>query len=264
MSTKSERPPMRGVATVDRETGSVTRQTTASTSRGGSGSNGGAKPPADNAVVDPREETGTGRPTSAATETDAAGTGEATGERRRPSLLGTRWGRRALAVVAVLGIAGTAGFGHAWAVQRNTLSQETAARTTARNFLLALTNFTSKNVDAQFNEVQGFATGPFESQSNQFFGSSIRQQLEAALASSRGQIRDLYVQSVSGNAATVYGVVDQTYVNDKMSSPAADVLRVVVNLTDTSSGWKISAVTVLNNPSSSTAPASGASASTAG
>ncbi len=215
MSTKSERPPMRGVATVDRETGSVTRQTTASTSRGGSGSNGGAKPPADNAVVDPREETGTGRPTSAATETDAAGTGEATGERRRPSLLGTRWGRRALAVVAVLGIAGTAGFGHAWAVQRNTLSQETAARTTARNFLLALTNFTSKNVDAQFNEVQGFATGPFESQSNQFFGSSIRQQLEAALASSRGQIRDLYVQSVSGNAATVYGVVDQTYVPER-------------------------------------------------
>ncbi len=260
MSTKSQHSAGRGVATVDRETGSVTRRTAASTPGGGSGPHLATEPSGDDRAVDARETRKAGR-RAAASNTD--GTGEAAGGWRRAPLLGTRWGRRALSVVAALGIAGTIGFGHAWANQRSTLSRETAARNTAQDFLLALTNFTSKNVDAQFNEVQSFATGPFESQSNQFFGSSIRQQLEAALASSRGQIRNLYVQSVSGSAASVYGVVDQTYVNNKMSSPAADVLRVVVDLTDTSSGWKISAVTVLNDPSSSTAPASGASSSTA-
>jgi len=264
MSTKSEHAPGRGVATVDRETGSVIRQTAGSAPGSGVEPEATAEPAGDDLAANARKARKSDRAKAPATEADdARGEGAAEGRRRAP-LLGTRWRRRALSVVAILGIVGTVGFGHAWAAQRATLNREAAARTTAQDFLLALTNFTSKNVDAQFNEVQSFATGSFESQSNQFFGSSIRQQLEAALASSRGQIRSLYVQSATSSAASVYGVVDQTYVNDKMSSPAADVLRVVVNLTDTSSGWKISAVTVLNDPSSSTAPASGTSSSPAG
>jgi hypothetical protein len=153
----------------------------------------------------------------------------------------------------VLGVAGTLGFGHAWATERSTLGEEAAAATAARGFLLALTNFDAKNVDADFGNVQRLAAGSFATQAKQFFGSSIRQQLEAALASSRGQIRSLYVQSASPTGASVYGVVDQTYVNDKMSSPAADVLRVVVDLVPSAAGWRISAVTVLNSPSSGSA-----------
>jgi len=192
------------------------------------------------------------------------------GPRRRVRLKGDRspggrrWVRRAVAAVAVLGVAGTLGFGHAWATERNTLGEEAAAATTARGFLLALTNFDAKNVDADFGNVQRLAAGSFATQAKQFFGSSIRQQLEAALASSRGQIRSLYVQSASPTGASVYGVVDQTYVNDKMSSPAADVLRVVVDLVPSPAGWRISAVTVLNGPSSgSTASASGGTSAAA-
>ena len=274
MSTKREHSAGRGVATVDRETGSAIRQATGPVPESGAGSQA-ATGPAGEDVAGGDRTTGASRRAETpatetpATETPAAETNDARAEgapdkRRHAPLLGTRRRRRALAVVAVLGIVGTVGFGHAWAVQRTTLDREAVVRTTAQDFLLALTNFTSKNVDTQFNEVQSFATGSFESQSNQFFGSSIRQQLEAALASSRGQIRNLYVESAAASTASVYAVVDQTYVNDKMRSPAADVLRVVVNLTDTAAGWKISAVTVLNNPSSSPAPASGTSSNPAG
>lgn len=279
MSTKREHSAGRGVATVDRETGSAIRQATGPVPESGAGSQAATGPAGEDVAGGDRTTGASRRAETPATETPAtetpaaetpaAETNDARAEgapdkRRHAPLLGTRRRRRALAVVAVLGIVGTVGFGHAWAVQRTTLDREAVVRTTAQDFLLALTNFTSKNVDTQFNEVQSFATGSFESQSNQFFGSSIRQQLEAALASSRGQIRNLYVQSAAASTASVYAVVDQTYVNDKMRSPAADVLRVVVNLTDTAAGWKISAVTVLNNPSSSPAPASGTSSNPAG
>jgi hypothetical protein len=149
-------------------------------------------------------------------------------------------------------------FGHAWASQQAQLGQQAQVRTVASDFLLALTNFDAKNVDADFSRIQGYATGTFAKQSNRFFGSAIRTQLEAALASSRGQLRNLYIQSLSGNQASVYSVVDQTYVNDKMQSPSADVLQIVTDLSRIGSVWKVSDVTVLNNATgSSSAPAAG-------
>jgi hypothetical protein len=48
----------------------------------------------------------------------------------------------------------------------------------------------------------------------------------------------------------VYSVVDQTYVNNKMTSPSADELQIQTDLTMTGSGWKVSNVTVLNNTGS--------------
>ena len=93
------------------------------------------------------------------------------------------------------------------------------------------------------------ATGDFSSQANKFFGSNIRQKLEAALATSRGQIRDIYVESYGGGQASVYSVIDQVYANNTSKTPQSDVLRVVVNLTRQASGWKVSNVTVLEGAS---------------
>ena len=123
------------------------------------------------------------------------------------------------------------------------------ARQAASTFLTDLTNFDAKSVDADFARLTAMSTGPFAKQANQFFNSSIRQQLENALASSRGQVRSLYVQSVGGGQATVYAVIDQLYVNRTLSAPQSDVLRVVVQLTDASGSWKVSDVTVLEGPS---------------
>lgn len=104
------------------------------------------------------------------------------------------------------------------------------AETAARSFLVDLTNFDAKAVDADFGSVTSMATGPFASQAQRFFNSAIRQDLEKALASSRGQVRALYVQSYATGQATVYAVVDQLYANDKLSSPQADVLRIVLTM----------------------------------
>jgi hypothetical protein len=46
-------------------------------------------------------------------------------------------------------------------------------------------------------------------------------------------------------AATVYAVVDQLYVNNKINTPQSDVVRLLIDLKLVGSTWKIANVTVL-------------------
>jgi hypothetical protein len=94
---------------------------------------------------------------------------------------------------------------------------------------------------------------PVHSQATKFFNSSIRSEVESAVAESRGQVRSLYVQTDNGTSASVYAVVDQIYLNNKISTPQSDVLRILVNLAKMGPSWKISDVTVLEGATSASA-----------
>ncbi|HWF23115.1 MAG TPA: hypothetical protein VG226_13255 [Acidimicrobiales bacterium] len=153
-------------------------------------------------------------------------------------------------LIALAGVAGTVGFGLAWSSGNTQQAGANQAKATASAFLVALTNFDAKSIDADFSKITNMATGTFSSQANKFFGSDIRQKLETALATSRGQIRDIYVESYGGGQASVYSVIDQVYANNTNKTPQSDVLRVVVNLTQRPQGWKVSNVTVLEGGSS--------------
>jgi hypothetical protein len=169
---------------------------------------------------------------------------------------------RLVALVAILGVLGTAIFGVLYATQSSSSTQNPAVNQSAQAFLTDFFNFNAKTVDADFTAVTNMATGQFATQAKQFFNSSIRQALEKALAESRGQTRALYVQSETANAATLYAVVDQTYVNNKITTPQADVVRMVINLANVGGTWKISDVTVLEGATpSSEGSASGSAGS---
>jgi hypothetical protein len=241
-------PPARrsGVAVVDRETGAARRRRPDRVTR--DGATGEDARVGDGGVGDGA--TAEGPPTVTLAH-----------DRRRS---GRRWGRAVPWGLAVAGLVGTLVFGHAWAHQNSVAGQQAQVRNVSADFLLALTNFDAKDVDADFSRIQGYATGDFAKQSNQFFGSTIRTQLEAALASSRGQLRSQYVQSLGNGQASVYSVVDQTYVNNKMQSPAADELQIVTDLTQVGGAWKVGDVTVLDNASGATGTSSGTSGATAG
>ncbi len=156
----------------------------------------------------------------------------------------------ALTAISLVAIVLAALFFTAYANDQHQLSQSVVVRQVSTNFLIALTNFNPKTVDSDLTTLGTYATGNFKKQATQFFGSNIRQALEVTSAASRGQVRNLYVQSLSGNSSTVYAVVDQTYVNNKMSTPSADVLRLSIDLTQQPGGrWLISDVTVLGNSS---------------
>jgi hypothetical protein len=180
-----------------------------------------------------------------------------TGDARR---VPSRRAFRLLSLVAALGLVGTLVFGVLYATQGSAGPvQDPAVIGASRTFLTDFFNFDAKTVDSDFDAVTAMATGAFATQAQQFFNTSIRKALEQALAESRGQIRYLAVQSEdeAAGTASVYAVVDQTYVNDKISSPQADVVRLVADLQRVDGVWKISGVTVLEGAD----PASAGSAS---
>jgi hypothetical protein len=173
---------------------------------------------------------------------------EGVGRGRRPSTGIPRWLVGVLAVIAGLGVAFAVMFGLWWNGMRVQADNRAAAQRTAQNFLIALTNFDSRSINSDFSRITSYATGDFAKQAQQFFGPQIRQQLEASQAASRGQISSLYVQSASGDNASVYAVVDQTIVNNKFNAPQADELRFVLTLNKRSAGWRVGEVTVLQAP----------------
>jgi hypothetical protein len=167
---------------------------------------------------------------------------------------------RVVTVLAIVGLAGTLLFGILYATKGGSSGQDPAVNQTARTFLTDFFNFDAKTVDADFNTITSMATGQFSTQAKEFFNSNIRTALEKALAESRGQIRAVYLQSETPTTASVYAVVDQTYVNNKVTTPQADVVRLVVDLQKVNGTWKISDVTVLEGATPSSAGSASGSA----
>jgi|GEM_PF-6407674 len=159
-----------------------------------------------------------------------------------------RWLVGLLGLVAALGLAGTVGFALAWSNANAATSAQNAAASSARSLVVALTNFDPGTVRADFSRIQSMSTGSFASQAKHFFGSSIGRQLSAAGAASRGRVVALDVQSVNGSHATVFAVVSQSYLNDKVKTPIDDTLRLVLGLTDTNGSWLVSSVQVVQQP----------------
>lgn len=155
---------------------------------------------------------------------------------------------RALAIVAVAGVLGTLVFGGMWAMEKRADQGQQAMENKAEEFLLALTNFDAATVDEDFDTIVELGTGDFYDQADQFFGSDVRDALKEVQASSRGEIRDLYVQSFSGDRGRVFAVVDQTIANNRFPQPQADQLRVELTLRHTDGSWHVSDVLVLEAP----------------
>jgi hypothetical protein len=169
--------------------------------------------------------------------------GETTGRADAGGLL-----TAALALVAVLGLLGTVGFGLAWNTARHRQDNQRAVQIVARQFILALTNFDGKTIDADVARISSFATGTFATQVPVFFTADFRKAAQQVGASSRGQILYLLTEDVHSGTADVFTVVDQTIVNNKFKAPEADELRVELALTKVKGAWRISNVTVLQAP----------------
>src|SRR5439155_22343833 len=125
------------------------------------------------------------------------------------------------------------------------------AKATARNFLTALTNFDGKTIDADFNRIVSYGTGTFAQQAEQFYADKdTRNALRVRQASSRGEIKDLFVQSSANGRVRVYGVIDQTIANNALPTPQSDELRIELGLTRVKGAWRVYDVRVLQAPAS--------------
>ena len=135
-----------------------------------------------------------------------------------------------------------------WRGEANEDARQREVAAAATNFLVALTNFSGQTIDQDVAEIESFAVGDFAQQVRTFFNPQAKRALARARARSVGRVQRLYVQSVSGESASVFGVVSETITNAATQTPRREVLRIEIDMIETSGGWKVNRVNILQQP----------------
>jgi hypothetical protein len=153
------------------------------------------------------------------------------------------WGLFALAVIAAVT------FALLWQRGRTTDSRAADVRFTSTRFLQALTNFHGDTIDTDVADIRSFAVGDFADQIGTFFNSGTVDALRRAHVVSTGTIQSVFVESVNGASASVFGVVNESVGSANAPASQAEVVRIHLQLIDTANGWKVSRVDILQSPS---------------
>jgi len=125
---------------------------------------------------------------------------------------------------------------------------------TATAFLTALTNFKGSSIDSDVAQIKAFAVGDFSDQVDRFFGPTARAALRRAKAESVGHVESVFVQSLTGDQSDAFAVVSETITNASTAAPKAQTLRIDMRMIDTSSGWKVNRVDILQSPGTPAIP----------
>ena len=116
----------------------------------------------------------------------------------------------------------------------------------SRRFVIALTTYDANTLPTQRVAVLSMSTGQFRSDYNQLATNpAFATALTTAQAAQSGKVVSLAISSLSGDNATVLGVVDVSVSNKDQKTPRIDRQVVQISLVHTSSGWKVDSVTVL-------------------
>ncbi|HWD64339.1 MAG TPA: hypothetical protein VG405_04135 [Solirubrobacteraceae bacterium] len=200
----------------------------------------------DAAVEQPTSTPAAGPESETREHVETGASGDEPAQKRAPS--GRRWPLRVATSVAVLGVAGTIGFGYGYFHLNGQQGAVSAAKKQAQNYIVALTNFDPKGLDNEINKIQSYTTGNFKNSISQFFSNQVRQTLLSRNAASRGQVRAIYPQANSGGRITFFAVVDDTIANNQLSAPQSDEIDMTVDMVKTSQGWRVANNTFLQSP----------------
>jgi hypothetical protein len=172
-------------------------------------------------------------------------------KRRQPRLSPGRIARHRAFPWALFGVALVAAvtFALLWASGFGSGEERQAeVRDTARRFLVALTNFSSERIDQDVAEIRAFGVGQFAEEVEQTFSEDRLAAIRENQVVSTGRVESVFVQSLEGSTASVFGVVNETIVNASLTAPRADVLRVELEMIETPGGWKVNTVEILQSP----------------
>jgi Mce-associated membrane protein len=151
--------------------------------------------------------------------------------------------------IAAVAIAASVTFGALWWGERAEDARRDAVEEAARGFLVALTNFRAGTIDRDLAEIRSFAVGAFAAEVDETFSAERLEALRTNQAESQGRVRSLFVQRLTGDGATVFGVVDETVTNSASPDPRTEILRVELGLIQTTEAWKVDRVEILQSPS---------------
>jgi Mce-associated membrane protein len=135
-----------------------------------------------------------------------------------------------------------------WLGLRGQVAPQEDVEETARGFLLALTNFDAATIERDVEEIRSYAVGEFAQEVRETFSPDQVAAIRESEATSVGRIEDVFVQSIEGDTATVFGVVNETVRNATSPAPTSDVVRTELLMVRTADGWRITSVQILQSP----------------
>jgi hypothetical protein len=159
-----------------------------------------------------------------------------------------RRGTRLPWILLAVALLGAVAFAVLWQRAEAEQRGEQELRDTAREFVLALTNFSSESIRADVDEIRSYATGRFAEEVDTLFGEQTIESIEEARASSRSEVQELFVQSMGSERASVFAVVSEEVTNRSLDEPQPGVIRLEVEMLKASSGWKVEGVQLFQSP----------------
>lgn len=148
----------------------------------------------------------------------------------------------------VLALVGAGFLAQQWRQEQQEQDRGKVVLAVARDFMSALTNFQATTIERDVNRIRSYAVGDFADQVDTFFDQEAVDGIKEAEARSVGQVSSVFVQSLSGATASVFGVVNQIVTNQTSPTPTRDVVRLDVQMIQTAAGWKVSRVEILQSP----------------
>lgn len=124
----------------------------------------------------------------------------------------------------------------------------------ARDFVLALTNFSHETIETDVEEIRRFSVGDFSEELETFFGPDGIAAIQQAEANSESEIESLFVQAMDSDEASVFAVVSETITNALTDDPQTDILRLEVGMIESADGWRVNRVDVFQAPGGGLAP----------
>lgn len=188
---------------------------------------------------------------SATSATEVPGATATRDEERPESTFRSRvlpWALLAPALVAAVA------FAVLWQRAEGAQRAEGQLRDRAREFVLALTDFSSESIESDVDDIRSFATGRFAEEVDQLFSDETIAAIEEAEATSRAEVQEVFVQSMGSESASVFVVVSEEVTNKTLDEPEPGLIRLEIEMVKSASAWKVEDVRLFQSPGESLLP----------
>lgn len=130
-----------------------------------------------------------------------------------------------------------------------------AVRSTANQFANALFTFDPNTLNQNISQAQALSTPEYAGKLATIYSPDRIDAVKAAGGTSRADIKSVYVESVTGDSASVFVVLTDTIANNKNPTPNVDHVRMIVSLQRLGGAWRVADVQVLQAPAAAAEPA---------
>lgn len=139
-------------------------------------------------------------------------------------------------------------FGVLWNAARTQDARRAELTETAREFVVALTNFSSSTITDDVGELRSFAHGRFEDEIDSLFSDETVAVIERVEATSESEIEAIFVQRLDDTSGSVFAVASVTIDNTGIDNPRTDIVRMEIGFVAAGDEWRVDSVELFQSP----------------